>query len=426
MKAIREARRFALIVCGRRWGKSELAARFAEIAAAAGRQRVWIIGETYEVADITLDACYSTFARFEGGVLLDRYSRAEHRIDLVTGGSISAKSADHPDGLLGRGLHKAIFEEAAATRARIFYQYVRPALSDYHGGAMFITTPRGRGNWIYDLKCDHEDDPDWSFLTSPSWANTHVYPGGEQDPEIVTERLRYERAGMAPLWGQEYAASFAHLQGRVWQAWNPARHVAPRARIIEGVQEWRLVIDWGFRNPCCGLVVGRTGDGNYRFVDEWYETGRTLDEVAEACRVLRSRWNCTKGWADPSEPGNIEALNRAGFHLSPAYNDVTAGILAVAQALGREGGVLVADEACPNLKRQMENYAWREASKGAPEDPVKDDDHAADCARYGVASWERLDGTGVRPFQLKTEPLKSAADVARERWRAAKVYRPAQ
>ena len=352
----------------------------------------WIIGETFGTAEIALDACHAQIMRVMSGRLIKRYSRSDHRIELVGGGVIEGKSADHPEGMLGRGLHGAIFEEAPATQSRIWYQYVQPALADHHGWALFVGSPRGRGNWFYELREESKGDPAWSFRCSPSWENGTVFPGGPSDPWLVAARERYARAGMLALYEQEYGGSFAHLQGRVWAAWDPERHIRPLDECRAGVAEWRIACDWGLRTTAM-LVVGRTESGGYRVVDEVYRHGMLPDERrAEALRLAK-QYGIRRGWGDPADPTSNEMLNEAGLAVSPAFNDVDAGILAVAGKFGEDDGIKIAAGACPNLCREVENWTWRESTSAREiQEPVKKDDHACDALRYGVASWERLFG----------------------------------
>ena len=44
-----------------------------------------------------------------------------------------------------------VMDEAAMVDQKLWTEVCRPALSDRQGGAMFITTPQGKGSWIYEL-----------------------------------------------------------------------------------------------------------------------------------------------------------------------------------------------------------------------------------------------------------------------------------
>ena len=71
-------------------------------------------------------------------------------ITLVNGSVIYLRSGDNPDNLRGRSMDYLVMDEAAMIDHKMWTEVCRPALSDRQGGAMFITTPRGKGSWIYD------------------------------------------------------------------------------------------------------------------------------------------------------------------------------------------------------------------------------------------------------------------------------------
>jgi len=90
-------------------------------------------------------------------------------------------SAERPEGMLGAGVDFAVLDEAAIMPSRIWNQIVRPTLIDHMGGALMISTPRGR-NWFYSVWLMGQDpsNPDfesWTFTTQ----DNPTLPPGEAD-----------------------------------------------------------------------------------------------------------------------------------------------------------------------------------------------------------------------------------------------------
>lgn len=374
--AASRGRRIVACVCGRRWGKSTLAAHAAAGVAALTSQEVWIVAPTYDLAGRTYDVAVRTLRDLGE---LRRQSISMRRAETRAGGRLTAKSADNENSLVGAGLAFVVVDEWALLPSRVWYQALAPALADHRGHALLIGTPRGPG-WARDLWTS--GDVTVAAVRAPSWDNTAVFPGGRDDPEIARLRAAYERAGLLALWAQEVEASWDALSGRVYQTWSPERHVRPYAEVVRGVTSVVVAVDWGYRNPCVALAVGRTYDDEHRVLAEWRATGATpAEQIACIVRLAREH-RAVRAVCDPSEPGQIEALRRAGLPAHGADNDVSAGILAVAQSLSR--GLLVADT-CVGLIEEMGSYRY--ADRGMPrEEPLKSSDHGPDALRYAVMS----------------------------------------
>ena len=75
---------------------------------------------------------------------------AELKVTLKNEATIHVLGADNADSLRGMYLDGAVLDEYAMFRPTVFSQVIRPALSDRHGWAVFISTPRGK-NLFYKV-----------------------------------------------------------------------------------------------------------------------------------------------------------------------------------------------------------------------------------------------------------------------------------
>ena len=64
-------------------------------------------------------------------------------MQFVNGSRIEVKSGDRPDRLRGRSLDLVCLDEAAYQAKELWFEVLRPALSDRQGSALFTTTPAG-------------------------------------------------------------------------------------------------------------------------------------------------------------------------------------------------------------------------------------------------------------------------------------------
>lgn len=398
VEILRDQHRFKIIVCGARYGKSWSAARWAEARLIVPGARGWAISGTYDLADKVYREVVETFARRH---FIARVREDEHLVILKNGSWLKAKSTDHPNSLDAEGLDFAVYDEAAKSPERIFYQKVLPRLLDRRGELFAISTANGL-NYYYDLfkfALDKED-AEYAAFNAPSWGNSKVFPLGVNDPEIIRLRLQYERMGMSALFEQEYGGSFAHLQGRVYSIFDRKRHVMGDHEAARGCVRFIGGVDYGAANPSALLVLGQTGDGGYRVVDEWFQRGKTHDEIVSAMAELNGRWGVKQWWSD-HEPALILAAIRRGIEIGNALKgDIPAGCMVVAAKMAQPNGFGIATR-CKNLLREIETYVWREsAQRGLIDDPVKKDDHACDALRYALSTEEHVQGRQTRSTRI--------------------------
>lgn len=177
--------RFKVMNCGRRWGKTVLAAKIAVSKTRKRDQMIWWVAPTYRVVkrgyaevlkqlpegvlthdpppESNFDAGRSVILRFKNGSKMEFYS------------------AERPEGMLGAAVDFAVMDEAAIMPSRIWNQIISPTLIDHRGGALMISTPRGR-NWFYDvwLKGQDPQQTEWESWTFTTQDNPTL-PEGEAD-----------------------------------------------------------------------------------------------------------------------------------------------------------------------------------------------------------------------------------------------------
>lgn len=200
--------RFKIVACGRRWGKTRMAARFLiDRALSQKNAKLWWVGPTYSESDIGHEMVAEMLPLADHFVTRHKRSKPQ-RIELWNGTVIEFKSADRPDGLVGVGLDYLVLDEAAMIPGRAWKTELRPTLSDTLGEMAAISTPKGR-NWYREYfqrgqSPDYPDVESWQFTT---YDNPHV-PDSEIDSakEELPERI----------FRQEYLAEFIDEQGGVF------------------------------------------------------------------------------------------------------------------------------------------------------------------------------------------------------------------
>ena len=200
--------RFKVVACGRRWGKSEMAAHAALTAALENPgATVWWVAPSYHQANAY--GFDKITPLLSPDVLAEPRKRSKPReIAINNGATLSFRSADREDSLRGGGVDDLVIDEGGSVPERAWIEELRPALSDTLGSLLAIGTPRGR-NWFYrwyqrGQSADHANVASWQ---APTYQNPHV-----PDSEIDAAREDMpERA-----FEQEYLAKFVDNAGGVF------------------------------------------------------------------------------------------------------------------------------------------------------------------------------------------------------------------
>lgn len=136
--------RFRIVACGRRWGKSAMAAHLAlEYALENPGATVWWVAPTYDQAN---EFGFQKIKPLLSPALLasDPKRTKPRQFDLITESTISFRSAEREDSLRGGGIDFLVIDEAGTVPKRAWTEELRPALSDTLGDMVAIGTPRGR------------------------------------------------------------------------------------------------------------------------------------------------------------------------------------------------------------------------------------------------------------------------------------------
>lgn len=386
--------RFKVAVCGRRFGKSRMAAAEALIAFMEPNNRGWIVGPQYSVGENEFKYVWDDLIKMR---LIDKMKKkaynvrtGEMYVESPWGSRIDVMSADKPDSLVGKGLHWIIVSEAAKQNPIVWDKYLRPALADHKGWAIFPSTPEGF-NWFYQLYMLGQagGDDDYESWCYPSWENPHVYKEGFEDPEIQKQL----RTPDDPWFWQELGADFRSVVGLIYPEFSNERHVKRHVFRPEWANE--IWMDWGFTNYAAALDVQIDPEDNVYIWREYYENQHSASQMGRAL---------------------VERANPYGYHVDIGYGDsaspevwielmqhLNCQILALADAKEWQQGVakvkdwlvgiegvpkLYVDPSCVNFLAEIVEYKTAEGKSKDPrmnvrEEPMKRRDHAMDAMRYG-------------------------------------------
>lgn len=398
--------RFRIPLCGRRFGKSLMAARDREPTLFVPNTRGWICGPSYSLGEKEFRVFWDDLII---GKQLGRNPQVKKAYSVTTGNMyielpnrsrLEVKSSDHPNSLVGEGLDWLIMSEAAKHGEGIWEKYLRPALADKRGGADFVTTPEGQ-NWLYVLwqLGKNSKFPEYESWNFPSWANIRVFPGGRDDPEIKAA----EATTAKEFFDQEYGALPTAFVGKIFEEFNPDSHVQD----VRFNPAWPSYISFDFGWNTFAAIEFQLSPQDEVFVwREYYESGKTLDQHIYQMRNREDPpdYHLDLGFADAADPAAAAHMS-ANFVYTLAEPDAKTnwreGVDELASYMKEvETGNVVdeydtperkprfaVDHECKKLIHELANYRTPKApATGAdvPDKPFKKNDHGVDALRYGV------------------------------------------
>lgn len=296
-----EARRFNVVNCGRRWGKSLFGLNRATQVLRSGKPVAWFAPTYKLMIEIWLDA------RRQFADEIVTANKTEMRMELSNGGVLDMWTLDNPDAGRGRKYACVIVDEAAMVKNLMdaWQSSIRPTLTDLKGSAWFLSTPRGRnGFWqLYQMGMDPAQ-VDWASWQMPTSANPYI-----DDTEIEAARQMLPEL----TFEQEYLAIFLEGQGSVFRniancmkapTTTPEQH---RGHPIVGGVDWAMSRDFttvSFGCLTCHCEVAR---------DRFNQIDYTIQR--DRIRAMSERWKPAAILCELNSIGqpNFEMLLKEGL-----------------------------------------------------------------------------------------------------------------
>lgn len=301
----------------------------------------------------------------------EEWKPSEKTLTFPNGSRVVFESADNErkiERLRGPSIASFWIDEAANISQTAWDIMIGRLRDGDYLNACITTTPKGF-NWVFERF--HPDGEKYgpdvnAVLEVESTANPHL-------PEAYAD-ITDEYAGT--FHAQEVGGKFVQPEGLVYGAFGRDSHVvdtfpANPDRFIFGV-------DWGFSNPSAIVAIMLTRTGEAVVCEEFYESRVTVDDLTDVLKDMQRRWKPGPVYCDPSEPANIEQLQRVGIDALGANNDVMSGIQHVTSRLDR----FAVHESCQNLVNEFRMYRYDDSADD--EQPVKQNDHLLDATRYAL------------------------------------------
>jgi len=294
-----EARRFNVLACGRRFGKTKLGIDLVIDRALDGYPVGWF-SPTYRMLGEVWKEIVETTKPIQ-----TRVAKQEHRIELLTGGVIDCWSLDAADSVRGRKYARVIIDEAAMVPdlGDSWQAAIRPTLTDYTGDAFLLSTPKGV-NFFHECYSRGVDpaQPDWNGWHAPTTANPYIDPA-----EVEAARLELPEH----IFRQEYLAEFLQNEGAVFRNIDACLHADNQTdhrghSLMAGV-DWGQQNDFTVISVVCATCRQEVELDRFNKIEWAFQRARL--------KTIIERHGCIAVMVETNSIGgpNLEALQREGL-----------------------------------------------------------------------------------------------------------------
>lgn len=375
--------KYKVVACGRQFGKTEYGIDEVVSTALDGYPTAYF-AQSYKASMKVWRALKTILLPVTAHKL-----EGEKIITLTTGGTVEMWSHDNvaAESVRGQKYKKVVIDEAALASMDIWTQIIWPMLASYDGDALFLSTPRGKLNWFYDIfRWGVEGKDGWQQFKMPTARN----------PYISREYLARVKAQMTPdEFAQEHLADFTIVAGAVYPDFKETENVTLEAEYHPDYPVLWCADD-GYTNPrVIGLWQQRPMfgvEGCYCLFDLLYVTQELAGVSIQ--RVIDRDYELPE-WVyyDPAAAEFGAVCQSFGLATWGAYNNIHEGIKVVRRFILDGNGVrrLFIHPRCRAAIDEIMAYAFPEGGRMATTgsgDPLPDKthSHSPDMVRYLLAT----------------------------------------
>jgi hypothetical protein len=352
-RVIQGAKRFNIVCCGRRWGKSTLGVDRLIEPILKSFPCAWF-SPSYKL----LAECWRAIQDVLQPVVVSR-NNAEFRLEIKGGGSVTMFSLDIDvaDSVRGRAFKVIVIDEAALVRnlREVWENAIRPTLADHRGEAWFLSTPRGMND--FKLFFDRGQDPereDWASWQMPTSTNPHITPA-----ELAQARKDMTEAAFS----QEFLAEFINWEGSVFRHVSECATASPQTKRMDG-HTYAVGVDWG---KSLDFTVFCAVDVTARAVVELNRSNQ-IDYILQRQRLqaLCQRWKPSQVIVEMNSIGSpiAEELTRAGLPIVPftTSNSTKAAVIEALSLAFEQRSIQILPD--PILLSELQAFACEQLPSG--------------------------------------------------------------
>ena len=375
-KVILDKSRFRVLITGRRFGKTFLAINELAKFASQPNKKVWYVAPSYRQAKAI---CWNVLKE---KMIYHKWAKSINHSDLTitlkNNSQITLRGSDNENSLRGVGLNFLVMDEFADTSKETWYEVLRPTLSDTKGHALFCGSPRGFGNWSYELFKLGETNRDWQ-----SFKYTTLEGGQVSDDEIEQAKQDLDMR----TFQQEYEATFVNYSGMIYYNFDRDKNIVTNCNNSDFLH---IGLDFNV-DPMSAVVCSIIGEKIF-VMDEIQIYSSNTNEMSDEIKIrypgkkiivypdpsARQRKTSAGGLTD------IAILKNAGFDVrsrssAPLVRDRINAVNSKLKNVNGKNNLFIL-QSCKNVIKSLERQIYKEGTHI----PDKDSgyDHMNDALGY--------------------------------------------
>ena len=377
-EVITNTSRFRVLITGRRFGKTYLAINELAKFARYSNKKVWYVAPSYRQAK---SICWN---ELKEKLIKHKWVKSINNSDLTivlrNNSKISLRGADNENSLRGIGLDFLVMDEFADIHKQAWYEVLRPTLSDTQGHALFCGSPRGFGNWAYELYKLGETNKDWQSFKYTTLEGEQV---SKDEIEQAKEDLDLR------TFQQEYEATFVNYSGMIYYNFNREKNLLDKFSKYHNTLH--IGLDFNVE-PMCAVVSVIEND-SIIIIDEIQIYSSNTNEMVDE---IKTRYNKKIIiYPDPSAKQrktsaggmtDLAILKNAGFEVrcrnkAPLVRDRINAVNSKLKNVKGQNSLFIL-KSCKNAIKSIERQIYKEGTHI----PDKDSgyDHMNDALGYLV------------------------------------------
>lgn len=345
--------KFGIVSTGRQFGKSLLASNLMcyWLLNNPNSKGAWITPVYSQGRKVFLELVKAL------GPILESTNKSELSITLGNGSSLIFLSSERPDSIRGYSFTHMVVDEAAFVRKEGFYESILPTLTATGKKCLIISTPKGKGNWLYE----------WYVRGLDGSKDYISFEGISEDNPYVDSSFIEEQRKSLPLemFQQEYQAKFVDGGNDVftnlettctlneWPEYRPS-------------EKYYFGIDTGLSQDYSVLSIISESGRLHKMVRI---NGETIRDLAQRFIVELQSYGNISGYVETNGIGRamFEEIRR-GIRTTTGFNTSNetkvAGIRGLIQDMQNGILELPSKNLFPELYRELAAFTYKTSTTG--------------------------------------------------------------
>lgn len=263
-------KRFNVVSCGRRWGKTELAMYLIVMGSIQNKFNIAYYAPTYKMLNEVWKLVNEIL-----NIILKNSNSTIKQVELVNGSVIDFWSLKNIDSSRGRKYHRVIVDEAAMIKKleEAWLEVIRPTLTDFRGDAYFLSTPKSFYNYFHNLFKNAETKSNWASFQMPTSSNPYISKKELEEVSLDIPKKVYL---------QEYEAEFVNFEGNTFIEFFDKDKNISNNLIYNKNEVLYLSFDFNITNTC---IVVQNYENKIMVLKEYHIKGFDLEDVCELVKV---------------------------------------------------------------------------------------------------------------------------------------------